>query len=418
MTEVSRRITRTQPQTVIDLSLMRGVFVDRERRVAHVQAGCLLGDVDRETQAHGLAAPLGFVSNTGVAGLTVGGGMGYMTPRFGWTSDLVTSMDVVTAEGRIVRASEEENADLFWGLRGGGGNFGIVTDFAFELHPVGPEIVAGVIAWPIDRAPEVFERVHGLADSAPPELGLATMLRLAPPAPWLAKDIHGKAIVGVAVCHTGRIDEGEKLAAQLKALGGAVGDVIQRRTYVSQQCLLDATQPKGRRYYWKSEYLPSFEPALAEKLVGHAKSIPSPHSALILFRLGDVLGRHSNDHSAVGNRDARWLLNITSAWERADDDAINVEYARAVWKNTRSFSTGGTYLNFLNEEDAGDRLRAAFGAELRAFGTDQGQVGPGEPVPREQEHRAGRRFGLSRRRPSKHSGPGDLRCDPATVSVA
>jgi len=347
---------------MLDMSLMRGVFVDRDRRVAHAQAGCLLGDVDRETQLHGLAAVLGFVSNTGIAGLTLGGGFGYTTRRFGWTSDNVVSMEVVTADGRIVRASEGENPDLFWGLRGGGGNFGIVTDFEYTLHPVGPEIVAGVIAWPIDRAAEVLELVRRLGDTTPPELGLAALLRIAPPAPWLAKEIHGKPIVGVAVCHTGRVEDGEKLVAPLKALGGTVGDVVQRRTYVSQQSLLDATQPKGRRYYWKSEYMPGLDPGFVQRFIGHADGIPSPHSALIFFQLGEALGRLPEDHSAVGNRDARWVLNVTSAWDDPADDDLNVGYTRSVWEDLREYSTGGTYLNFLNEEEAGDRLRAAFGA--------------------------------------------------------
>jgi len=284
-----------------------------------------------------------------------------MSRRFGWTSDNVVSMDVVTADGRIVRASEKENADLFWGLRGGGGNFGVVTDFAFNLYPVGPEIVAGVIAWPMDRAAEVLELVRKLGDTTPPEFGMGALLRLAPPAPWLAKEIHGKGIVGIAVCHTGKVEEGERLVAPLKALGGTVGDVIQRRTYVSQQSLLDATQPKGRRYYWKSEYLPAFEKGLAEKFITHAKTIPSPHSALLVFQLGEALGRLPNDYSAVGNRDARWVINITSSWDRPEDDAVNVDYARKVWEDTRGFSTGGTYLNFLTEEETGDRLKAAFG---------------------------------------------------------
>jgi len=350
---------------MLDMSLMRGVFVDREARIAHAQAGCLLGDVDRETQLHGLAAVLGFVSNTGIAGLTVGGGFGYLSRRYGWTSDNVVSMDVVTADGTIVRASEKENADLFWGLRGGGGNFGIVTDFAYKLYPVGPEVYAGVIAWPLERAEEVLETVRKMGEAAPPELTMAALLRLAPPAPWLSKDIHGKPMVGVAACHVGPVEDGERALAPLKAIAGAVGDVMQRRTYVSQQCLLDATQPKGRRYYWKSEYLPGLDPKLLSQIVQHARNgIPSPHSALIVFQIGGAIGDLPNEHSAVGNRDAKWLYNITSSWDQAADDRINVDYARAVWKDLKPFSTGGTYMNFLTEEESGDRIESAFGANF------------------------------------------------------
>jgi FAD/FMN-containing dehydrogenase len=226
---------------MLDLSLMRGVWVDPAARVARAQGGCLLGDVDRETQLHGLAAVLGFVSATGVAGLTLGGGFGYTSRRFGWTSDNVRSMDLVTADGRQVRASEKENADLFWGLRGGGGNFGVVTAIEYELHPVGPEIVGGPVAWRAESAPDVLEAFRRAAADAPPELTFVVVMRKAPPAPWLDKDVHGQLIVMVLACHTGKPDEGEKLLAPLKTLGRPVGDVLQRRPYVTLQSLLDAT---------------------------------------------------------------------------------------------------------------------------------------------------------------------------------
>ena len=257
----------------------------------------MLGDVDRETQLHGLAAPLGFVSATGIAGLTLGGGFGYLTRRFGWTCDTVRSMDVVLADGYPVRASESENTDLFWGLRGGGGNFGVVTSFEYELSPVGPEILGGAIAWPIKEATRVLELFRQLTAEAPPELACVAGLRKAPPAPWLDASIHGKDIVALFVCYSGPIEKGERLIAPLKKLGSPVGDIIQRRTYVSQQSLLDATQPKGRRYYWKSEYLPGHDPELLAGAVEHAGRLPSPHSAILLFPLHGALSRLTADHS-------------------------------------------------------------------------------------------------------------------------
>ena len=238
--------------------------------MAHAQAGCLLGDVDRETQLHGLAAVLGFVSNTGCAGLTLGGGFGYLSRRFGWTSDNVASIDLVTADGRAIRASEREHSDLFWGLRGGGGNFGVATSFEYALHPVGPDIIGGAIAWRGEDAGRVLEMYRTLAAEAPPELTCVAGLRLAPPAPWLAPDVHGKPIVALFVCYSGSLADGEKLLAPIKAFGAPVGDVVQKRPYVSQQALLDATQPKGRRYYWKSEYLRGFEPGLFTQAIEHA----------------------------------------------------------------------------------------------------------------------------------------------------
>lgn len=349
---------------MIDLSLMRGVFVDAQARTARAQGGCLLGDVDRETQLHGLAAVLGFVSNTGIAGLTVGGGFGYLTRRFGWTSDNVLSMDVVTADGRVVRASEAENPDLFWGSRGGGGNFGVVTSFEYKVYPVGPEIVAGAIAWRAEDAPAVLELYRAVVESAPPELVCVAGLRNAPPAPWLQKEIHGKPIVAIFVCHSGPVSDGERAVARIKSFGSPVGDVIQRRPYVSQQILLDGTQPKGRRYYWKSEYLPKVEPAMLSKAIEHAQQIKSPHSAILVFPLDGALGRVANDHSPVGNRDAAAVLNITGSWEKAEDDAANIEWARTAWRDMRRFSTGGTYINFLTEEEGGQRIEAAYGKNL------------------------------------------------------
>jgi FAD/FMN-containing dehydrogenase len=347
---------------MLDMALMRGVWVDPAARTARVQPGCLLGDVDRETQLHGLAAVLGFVSNTGAAGLTVGGGFGYLTRRFGWTSDTVTAMEVVTAEGRVVRASEDENADLFWGLRGGGGNFGVVTGFEYALYPVGPEIVAGAVAWRGEDAPAVLAMYRALFEHAPPELTAVAALRRAPPAPWLQPDVHGKPVVLVVVCHTGPVEEAEQAVAPIKAFGTPVGDVLQRRPYVSQQSLLDATQPKGRRYYWKSEYLPGLDPALLAEAPEHAWRAVSPHSAILLFPVDGALNRLPEDHSAVGNRDAAVVLNITGSWERAEDDEANVAWARATWRDLRRFSTGGTYVNFLTEEEGDERVRAAYGA--------------------------------------------------------
>jgi FAD/FMN-containing dehydrogenase len=349
---------------MLDMSLMRGVWVDIQRKVAHAQAGCLLGDVDRETQVHGLAAILGFVSLTGIAGLTLGGGFGYLTRRWGWTSDNVVGMDVVTAEGRLVRASSDENADLFWGLRGGGGNFGVVTGIDYALYPVGPEVIGGLVAWPANQASKVLELYRTLAEKAPPELTLVAIMRPAPPAPWLPKDWHGKPIVALLACFSGRPEDGEKLVQPIKSFGDPIGDVLVRRPYAQLQSLLDATQPKGRRYYWKSEYLPRIEPALCENLIEHAAKIRSPHSAIILFQIEGTLNRLEEGHSPVGNRDARYVLNITSSWEKAGEDRTNIEWTREAWNDTKRFSTGGTYINFLTEDEGAERTEAALGKSL------------------------------------------------------
>jgi len=346
---------------MLDLSLMRGVSVDPAARTARVEAGCLLSDVDRKTQAHGLATVLGFVSATGVAGLTLGGGYGYLTRRFGWTSDNVLSLDMVTAEGRTVHASPQQNPDLFWGLRGGGGNFGVVTSLEFKLHPVGPEVIGGLIAWRGEEAPRVLEMYRTLTKQAQPELTAAAVLRLAPPAPWLPKEMHGKPIVALVVCHSGPLDEAEKQLTAIKGFGSPVGDIVQRRTYISQQSILDATQPKGRRNYWKSEYLPGVEPEALAKAVEHAGRMVSPYSGVIFFPIDGALARLPEDHSATGNRGAASVLNIAASWDKAEDDGANIEWARAAWQAMRGFSTGGTYINFQTEDEGIERIRAAYG---------------------------------------------------------
>jgi FAD/FMN-containing dehydrogenase len=351
---------------MIDMSLLKGVWVDAPRRTARAQAGCTLGDVDRETQLHGLAAVLGFVSATGIAGLTVGGGFGYLTRRHGWTCDNVASMEVVTADGAVCIASEEENADLFWALRGGGGNFGIVTSFEYRLVPVGPEIFGGAIAWRGEDAAQVLQAYRAFSAQAPRELTSVMVLRTAPPAPWLPKEIHGKAIAAIFVCHSARPEAGVALVAPLRALGQPVADILARRPYTQMQSLLDATQPKGRRYYWKSNYVGTLSPRLLEVAAEHAARIVSPHSAVILFQVGGALNELAAGHSPAGNRDASYVLNITASWEKPEDDGSQIAWAREAFEAAKPFSTGGTYINFLTEEEGAERVRAAYGPETLA----------------------------------------------------
>ncbi len=346
---------------MVDLSLMKGIFVDPVRRTARAQAGCTLADLDRETQLHGLAAVLGFVSTTGIAGLTVGGGFGYLSRRYGWTCDTVRSMEVVTADGQVRRASHTENEDLFWSLRGGSGNFGIVTSFEYELHEVGPIIMAGAIAWRGDDAQEVLRFYREFTASAPRELTCVAGLRLAPPAPWLPKEVHGKPVALMFVCHSGDPTAGERLVAPLRAFKKPVADIIMRRPYTQMQTLLDATQPKGRRYYWKSEYLPKLQPAALDTALTHAGHVRSPHSAILLFHLEGALNELPAEHSPAGNRDAHYILNIAGSWENAADDDANVAWARDCWQAMRPFSTGGVYINFLTEDEGKDRIAAAYG---------------------------------------------------------
>jgi FAD/FMN-containing dehydrogenase len=362
---------------MIDLSLMRGVWVDAQAQTAVAQAGCTLADVDRETQLHGQAAVLGFVSATGIAGLTVGGGFGYLTRRHGWTCDTLLGMEVVTADGQVLRVSAGQHEDLFWALRGGSGNFGIVTSFEYRTFPVGPEILGGAIAWRGEDAKQVLEAYAEFSAAAPRELTSVAVLRTAPPAPWLPKEIHGKPMVAVFVCHAGGIEEGEKLLAPLRKLGQPVADIVTRRPYVQMQSLLDATQPKGRRYYWKSHYLASVRRDTIALAVDHAARIRSPHSAILMFQIGGALNELAAGHSPVGNRDAAYVLNIAGSWEKPEDDAANIAWARDCFQATRAVSTGGTYVNFLTEDDGADRIEAAYGrATLDRLAAIKGKYDP------------------------------------------
>jgi len=346
---------------MLDMTHMKGVYVDRAERVAHCQAGCTLGDVDRDTQLHGLAAVLGFVSNTGITGLTLGGGFGYLTRRYGWTSDNVRSFEIVLGDGTVRRVSEADHPDLFWGLRGGGGNFGVVTRIEYELHEVGPEVYGGAIAWRYEDATEVLELYRQLNDAAPPEQVLVAAIRPAPPAPWLPPEVHGKLIVALFVCDTGNVDEAESRAQTIKRFGRPVGDVLMRRPYTSQQALLDATQPDGRRYYWKSEYMAGVEKDFITDFIAEGGRIESPHSAQLVFPLHGRLNDLPEDHSAVGNRSAATVFNLAASWEAASEDDRHIGWCRTAHAALEKYSTGGTYINFLTEDEGDSRIRNAYG---------------------------------------------------------
>ena len=351
---------------VIDLSLMRGVWVDESGQTVRAQAGCTLADVDRETQLYGQAAVLGFVSATGIAGLTTGGGFGWLTRRAGWTCDNLRSMEVVTTDGSVVQASESENSELFWCLRGGGGNFGIVTSFEFRTLAVGPEVMAGAVAFRGEDAREALFFFRELTASSPRELTCASILRRAPPAPWLPKDIHGKLVLILVAVYTGPKDAGEKIVAPIKSFGKPVADILVPRPYAQMQTLLDATQPFGRRNYWKSDYLPGIEPGVINVYLSAAQRIPSPHTGLIFFQIGGALNELPADHSPAGNRDAKYVANVASSWEQPADDATNVAWTRETWQAQRPFSTGGAYINFMTEDEGVDRTRNAYGKDTLA----------------------------------------------------
>jgi FAD/FMN-containing dehydrogenase len=350
----------------LDMSRMRAVAVDPEAGLVRVGAGCTLGDVDRATQAHGLATTLGFVSLTGVAGLTVGGGFGYLSRRFGWTTDDLEQVEIVTADGQVRRASRNENEDLFWAVRGGGGNFGVVTEFVFRLHRVGPQITAGAIAWPASEADSVTDVFRKAAESAPRELTLVLARRNAPPAPWLPPSAHGTPIVMILACHSGSLERADADLMPIKSHGQPLADIIQVKEYVAQQSMLDATQPKGMHYYWKSEFVPGLGDDLLRAYNEQFVGLKAPANQMVLFQIDGALNERPEDDGAVGNRDAAFACVIQSMWapDSPAGDA-NREWVRNAWQAIRPYSTGGNYVNFQTADEADERTRESYRENYR-----------------------------------------------------
>jgi FAD/FMN-containing dehydrogenase len=349
---------------MIDLSGMKGIHLDLGEGIARVQPGCNWGDVDREGQAFGLSVPAGIVSTTGVSGLTLGGGFGWLTRSYGYTSDNLVEVDMVTADGAFVRASESENADLFWGVRGGGGNFGIVTSFAFRLRPIGPRLVAGMVLHPMQKAEALIDLYREVTAAAPDQLCCLLILRLAPPLPVLPEEVHGRPVAGIAVCYNGPIDEGLEAVRPIKGFGTPLADLIGPKPFVAHQTMFDAGQPFGRQYYWKSDYFDALEPAAARTLIGQAERITSPHSALLFMHLGGAAKRIPTDGSALAYRHAEHVFNVQSAWTDPAEPDVHIAWARETWRAMSPFSTGAGYVNFMTEDEGEERVRAAYGPQI------------------------------------------------------
>ncbi len=340
----------------LDMSGLKGVVVDTDRRLARIGPGCTLGDVDRATQEHGLATTLGFVSATGVAGLTLGGGFGYLTRRFGWTVDDLEEVEVVTADGSVRRASRTENEDLFWALRGGGGNFGVATEFVFRLHEVGRQVTSGLIAWPASEADGVLALYRTVVESAPRELTAVVVRRNAPPAPWLPEAAHGTPIIMIVVCHSGSLDQAQADLAPIKSHGEPLADMILVRDYVAQQSLLDATQPKGMHFYWKSEFLGGLSDELFDTYNAQFVDLKAPANQIVLFHIAGALNEHPEDDGAMGNREAAFACVIQAMWP-GDSPAgdANRDWVRAAWQALKAYSTGGNYVNFQTADETDER---------------------------------------------------------------
>ncbi|HKR34899.1 MAG TPA: FAD-binding oxidoreductase [Steroidobacteraceae bacterium] len=350
---------------MLDIARLREITVDPSARLAAVGAGCRLQDVDAATQQHGLATVLGFVSEVGVAGLTLGGGLGYLTRRFGWTVDNLEAVEIVTADGEVRTASRTEHSDLFWALRGGGGNFGVVTRFVFRLHEVGPDVLGGLIAWPFERAAEILDAYRKITSSAPPELAVWLMLLRGPAAPFVPPTWHGKRLCALCVCYTGALARVDEVLAPIRALRDPVFDLLQVQPYTQVQSYLDATEPKGMHYYWKTEYLADLSAACLANLAASFAECPAPDADLGVLHLGGALNTRAPDDGAVGNRTARFVCGIKGMWAPDERNADTYkQWVRDAWQRLRPYSTGATYINFQTDDEDESRIRATYGPNL------------------------------------------------------
>lgn len=346
---------------LIDLSLMRAVHVDRETRTAWVEPGATLSEFDRECQAFSLATPVGINSTTGIAGLTLGGGFGWITRKYGLTIDNLLAADIVMANGEMLRASETQNADLFWALRGGGGNFGVVTGFKFQLHDFAPQVLSGLIVHPFDDTPVLLEQYRSFVRNAPKELTVWVVMRQAPPLPFLPKEWHGKHVFILAACYAGDMAEGEKVVAPLRSIGKPIADVISPHTFTAWQAAFDPLLTPGARNYWKSHDFAELSDETCAKLLEFGRRLPSPECEIFIANLGGRMGEISADATAYGGRMAKFVLNVHARWRDVADDQRCVGWARDLFKATEPYAMGTAYVNFLTEEE-GERLTSAYGS--------------------------------------------------------
>jgi FAD/FMN-containing dehydrogenase len=345
---------------LIDLSPMKRVDVDPKRRTARVGAGATLADMDGATQAHGLATPLGVNSTTGVAGLTLGGGFGWLSRMHGLTVDNLSAAEVITADGERLRASEDENSDLFWALRGGSGNFGVVTAFEYRLHDVGPEVLSGLIVHPFDDAREVLDRYREFADDAPDEVNPWFVVRKAPPLPFLPSEVHGRMILILPVFVAGDMDAAKPLVEPLRAIGKPIADVVGPHPYAGWQQAFDPLLTPGARNYWKSHNFPALDDGALDSIVEYSGRLPSDQTEIFVARMGGAMNRKPADATAYPHRDVEYLMNVHTRWEDPGEDEGCVAWAREFFDTMARYATGSVYVNFMPTDETG-RVKAAYG---------------------------------------------------------
>jgi FAD/FMN-containing dehydrogenase len=350
----------------IDLSAMRAVSVDPTARVAQVQGGALWRDVDHETQARGMATTGGIVGHTGVGGLSLGGGIGWLMRKFGLTVDNLIEAEVVTATGSIIRASRDEHPDLFWALRGGGGNFGVVTTFRFALHPVGPTVTAGTVFWGAEDTAEVLRFYREFASEAPDELGNVVRLGTIPPLPTIRDELHFRPAIGVGSCYAGSVEDGQRAVRPLRAFGTPIVDLVGPTSYVDHQQATDETVPHGWHYYWKARDLAGLSDEVIDVVAEQAFRATSPRSYAALFHLGGEVARVPRDATAYPGRDVDHNIIIDAVWLPEQDDstgAAETRWARGFFERLHPYDAG-VYVNFLDSDDTPARLCQAYGTAM------------------------------------------------------
>ena len=380
---------------VIDLSPMKGIHVDPQARTARAEAGVLWGELDRETQIFGLATVGGIVSHTGVSGLTLGGGIGWLMRKYGAAVDNLLSVDLVTADGELVTAGENENPDLFWGVRGGGGNFGIVTSFEYRLHPVGPIVLAGPIFHPLEDAPAVLRFYREFAAAAPDELTTILELELAPPLPFLPEDVHGKPIVMVGACYAGAPEDGAEVVRTAEEFGSPIVDRLEPKPYVALQSMFDPLVPHGWHRYWKSVELQTLTDGAIDTLIDHTSRITSPRSCTIILQLGGALGRVPEDATAFSQRDATHNVVINAVWTEDDPGRPAHHLGARVLRRHAAARARPRLRQLPGRRGARPRPTGLRCREVRPAGRAQARLRPDELLQAQPEHRA-----LSARGPS------------------
>lgn len=345
---------------VIDLSQMKAASVDPAARRVTIEGGATLADLDASTQAHGLATPLGINSTTGVAGLTLGGGFGWLSRKHGMTIDNLESAEVVTAAGEVVRASNTEHPDLFWALRGGSGNFGVVTHFEFRLHPVGPDVLSGLIVYPISAAKSVLRQYREFLAQAPDALSVWAVLRQAPPLPFLPEEVHGTGMIALALLYAGDPKLGEPLIDPLREFGTPLGEHVGVQPYIAWQQAFDPLLTPGARNYWKSHNFSTLQDGLFDAVIESIENLPSPQCEIFFGAIGGATTRPAPESAAYAHRDAQFVMNVHGRWQEQADDERCIGWAREFFKASAPFASGGVYVNFLTA-DEGDRVRSAYG---------------------------------------------------------